>query len=220
MCLPKDHGGLGVLDLEVMNIALLSKWLWKLFNEDGLWQQILRAKYLKKDTLCQVVKKSGDSHFWQGLMEIKHLFWSYCRIDLGNGEKTSLWEDHWIGDKYLSKTFSRLFDTSLNKKISVKTAVEMGFTNLKFRRALVGVIQEQWVQMRDMLAGVILTERPDRLIRKIINSGNFSVKSFYTAMQTSRIVPYKFLWKVKLPLKIKTFIWLVLKKSILTRDVL
>jgi hypothetical protein len=28
--------GLGVLDLEKMIIALLSKWLWKLFNEDGI----------------------------------------------------------------------------------------------------------------------------------------------------------------------------------------
>ena len=39
-------------------------------------------------------------------------------------------------------------------------------------------------------------------------------------MQLSNTVPYKFLWKVKIPLRVKTFIWLVLKKSILTRDVL
>jgi hypothetical protein len=35
--LPKDLGGLGILDLDVMNISLLSKWLWKLFNEKGDW---------------------------------------------------------------------------------------------------------------------------------------------------------------------------------------
>jgi hypothetical protein len=51
VCMPKDQGGLGVLDLEKMNIALLSKWLWKLFNEDGIWQQILRKKYLQKQNL-------------------------------------------------------------------------------------------------------------------------------------------------------------------------
>jgi hypothetical protein len=50
--MPKDQGGLGVLDLEKMNIALLPKRLWKLFNEDGIWQQILRKKYLIKQTLC------------------------------------------------------------------------------------------------------------------------------------------------------------------------
>lgn len=36
VCRPKDLGGLGVSDLELMNIALLAKWLWKLFNVDGL----------------------------------------------------------------------------------------------------------------------------------------------------------------------------------------
>jgi hypothetical protein len=38
----RDQGGLGVLDLDKMSIALLAKWIWKLFNEDGIWQKILR----------------------------------------------------------------------------------------------------------------------------------------------------------------------------------
>ena len=46
--MPKDQGGLAILDLDLMNVALLSKWLWKLFNESGPWQQILVNKYLKK----------------------------------------------------------------------------------------------------------------------------------------------------------------------------
>jgi hypothetical protein len=36
VCLPKDQGGLGVLDLRVMNICLLAKWLWNLEFSDGL----------------------------------------------------------------------------------------------------------------------------------------------------------------------------------------
>jgi hypothetical protein len=63
LCLPKDQGGLGILDLDIMNIPLLSKWLWKLFNEKGVWQSILIGKYLRKITLEQAVAKPGDSHF-------------------------------------------------------------------------------------------------------------------------------------------------------------
>lgn len=37
VCLPKDQGGLGILDLGDMNSALLGKWLWRLENEDGQW---------------------------------------------------------------------------------------------------------------------------------------------------------------------------------------
>ena len=33
VCRPKDLGGLGVLNSKVMNIALLTKWMWRLFDE-------------------------------------------------------------------------------------------------------------------------------------------------------------------------------------------
>lgn len=36
VCQPKGQGGLGVFDLNVMNISLLGKWLWKLENEEGV----------------------------------------------------------------------------------------------------------------------------------------------------------------------------------------
>jgi hypothetical protein len=48
VCLPKDQGGLGVIDLEVMNIALLSKWLWKIFNEKGQWQTTLQTQIFEE----------------------------------------------------------------------------------------------------------------------------------------------------------------------------
>lgn len=48
ICQPKDQGGLGVTDLDVKNISLLCKWLWKLENEEGDWQEVIRSKYVKK----------------------------------------------------------------------------------------------------------------------------------------------------------------------------
>jgi hypothetical protein len=35
---PKSIGGLGIIDLDVQNKCLLSKWIIKLLNEEGLWQ--------------------------------------------------------------------------------------------------------------------------------------------------------------------------------------
>jgi hypothetical protein len=72
---PKSVGGLSIIDLEVQNKCLLSKWLFKLINEEGIWQDILKKKYLKGKTLAQVEKKKGDSHFWSGLMDVKNIFW-------------------------------------------------------------------------------------------------------------------------------------------------
>jgi hypothetical protein len=78
-----------------------------------------------------------------------------------------------------------------------------------------------WDALRNLCRNVVLNDNDeDRLIWTLSPSRVFSFRSFYLAMQSCGSVPYKFLWKVKLPLRIKAFMWLVLKKSILTRDVL
>jgi hypothetical protein len=59
---------MGIVDLDIQNKCLLSKWILKLINKDGLWKQMLKKKYLKGKTLSQVQKKNGDSQLWSGLM--------------------------------------------------------------------------------------------------------------------------------------------------------
>jgi hypothetical protein len=65
VCQPKDHGGLGVQNLEIQNQALLSKWLFKLLDEDGLWQTILHNKYVAGQTIRKVDRKLGIHTFGQ-----------------------------------------------------------------------------------------------------------------------------------------------------------
>ena len=175
--MPKDQGVLGILDLEVMNIALLSKWLWKLFNEEGMWQQILTNKYLKKHTLCQVLVTPGDSHFWQELVEVKRYFWPCVRVIVGDGRKTSFWEDHWISDGSLAQKFPRLFSVSLDKSITVRAAMEIGVSGFRFRRVLVGILGEYWMQLQNTIHGFTLPGGTDKLSWKLTQSGSFSVKS-------------------------------------------
>jgi hypothetical protein len=52
LCLPQDCGGLGVLDLATMNKSLFCKWLWKLENDEGTWQQLLTRKKLQNQVLA------------------------------------------------------------------------------------------------------------------------------------------------------------------------
>jgi hypothetical protein len=56
-CRPKDQGGLGIEVLELKNKSLLSKWLFKIINEEGVWQELLQNKYLHSKTLSQVEAK-------------------------------------------------------------------------------------------------------------------------------------------------------------------
>ena len=74
ICRPKSQGGLGIQDLEIKNISLLSKWVYRLLTEDGVWQEIIRNKYVGSKAISQVYWKPGDSHFWSGVMKAKEFF--------------------------------------------------------------------------------------------------------------------------------------------------
>ena len=85
LCQPKDQGGLGIHKLQIKNMALLSKLLYRLLKTDGTWQQMLHNKYLGTKPLVQVQWKSGDSHFWAGLMKAKRDFLSFGTFLIKDG---------------------------------------------------------------------------------------------------------------------------------------
>jgi hypothetical protein len=85
---PRSVGGLVIIDLDIQNKCLLSKWIFKLLSEDGVWQQMLKKKYLKGKTLSEVERKKGDSHFWSRLMEVKKLVLERGRFQVQDGSQT------------------------------------------------------------------------------------------------------------------------------------
>jgi hypothetical protein len=85
ICRPNDQGGLGVEVLELKNKCLLRKWLFKLINEKGVWQQLLHNKYLHSKSLSQVNVRPDDSPFWKGLMRVKEEFFKRGAFILGDG---------------------------------------------------------------------------------------------------------------------------------------
>jgi hypothetical protein len=60
ICKHKKKGGLGIKDIRKMNLSLLCKWWWKSDNEEGLWQDITKFKYLKDGSICDPHKKQYD----------------------------------------------------------------------------------------------------------------------------------------------------------------
>ena len=59
----KRPWGLGIHDLELKNIALFSKWLYRLLTTDGVWQQLIHNKYLGSQPLSQVQWKTRNLCF-------------------------------------------------------------------------------------------------------------------------------------------------------------
>jgi hypothetical protein len=75
VCKPKELGGLGVLNTKSMNIALMVKWIWKLYQgAKGLWADLIREKYLRGQNLYAGEVPTHGSQFWNAIPKVKWHF--------------------------------------------------------------------------------------------------------------------------------------------------
>ena len=220
ICRPKDQGGLGVEVLELKNKCLLSKWLFKLLNEEGVWQELLQNKYLQSKTLAQVEAQPTDSPFWKGLMRVKDDFFSRGSFVVGNGETTRFWEDTWLGNSPLMNQYPLLYNIVQNQHASVHDVLHNAPPlNIGFRRALVGNKWDMWSHLCLRLMQVTLNNVPDYFKWNLNQNGQFTVKSMYEDLMNGHtIYLQKYLWKLKIPQKIKKIMWFLHRKVLLTKD--
>uniref|UniRef100_A0A453SBR7 Uncharacterized protein n=1 Tax=Aegilops tauschii subsp. strangulata TaxID=200361 RepID=A0A453SBR7_AEGTS len=115
ICKPKDQGGLGIISSKRMNIALLSKWLWRITSgEGGLWLDIIRAKYFYGQGLA-FAQRSGGSQFWQTIIQLMPALRLGSSISVGAGTTTLFGLDRWSGAQpfWFQPLFNICADSSL-----------------------------------------------------------------------------------------------------------
>jgi hypothetical protein len=201
-----------------MNISLLCKWWWKIENEEGLWQEIVRKKYKIKGGIAQLRTKQSNSPLWNDLLKIKDLYVKGRVMKIGNGKETNFWRDSWCDSIPLKERFKEVFDLCNEQKGSVAEVAGRRW-RLTFRRWLDEPAQIQLRQLRDILTTCALGEEKDSPIWKWEKSKKFSIKTMYAHLCSTDIDIYnKRIWKAKIPLKIKVFMWLLQQNAILTKD--
>lgn len=107
---------------------------------------------------------------------------------------------------------------TFSKTVTVNKVVLYVGSCLSFRRCLWGDLALAWNDLFAIIQGTSLSSINDSVSWKL-DRGKFSVKSMHNSLQTRQPKKvYKQLWKLKLPGKIKIFLWLVLWGRILTKD--
>ncbi|KAK1646353.1 hypothetical protein QYE76_064158 [Lolium multiflorum] len=139
VCKPKAFGGLGILNTKLMNIALMLKWIWKLYQDaEGLWADIIRAKYLRGRDLFDGNVPVRGSQFWNSIQKIKWYFKLGAKHGARNGRRTRFWLDWWTGRGPFMARFPLLFGCCTDPLISVADAAPRegtpGDWNVEFRR--------------------------------------------------------------------------------------
>jgi hypothetical protein len=121
VCQPKCKGGFGVRDIKAVNLSLLMKWRLRLLNSEvsGIWKDVLAAKYgahiLHKVVWQNRANPRLASNWWKDMCDLKVCVesknWIVESISpcLGNGARTSFWNDKWCRESILNIKFPRLF---------------------------------------------------------------------------------------------------------------
>ncbi|XP_031105595.1 uncharacterized protein LOC116010359 [Ipomoea triloba] len=217
----KFEGGLGLRKLDKMNEAFLAKLGWRLMqNEDSLWTQVLKAKYAITSVDCMTWRpKANMSFVWKGILNTIPILQGGRVKLINNGQSTQFWTDRWVGLSPL-----------INKATSMISLWDRYRTVDSYWKENQGW---DWEELQDYLpetslnelAAIIIddnTEIADSFGWKYGTSEVFSVCAAYdlatnhsTTMETAK---WNAIWSLKLPNRIKLFLWLTRHERIMTNS--
>jgi hypothetical protein len=72
-----------------MNVSLLCKWWWLLETGEGLFQDIVKLKYVKHFPICAIPLRMQDSPLWKDLMKARCIYLRGTGFKLNNGRHIS-----------------------------------------------------------------------------------------------------------------------------------
>ena len=89
---PKRKGGLGVINLQVQNDALLLKHLHKFYSKvDVPWVNLIWSKYYS-NKVSHATREVG-SFWWKDVQWLSIIFRNIARCNIGDGTTVTLWHD-------------------------------------------------------------------------------------------------------------------------------
>jgi hypothetical protein len=208
--------GLGFTNTRVMNHCLLAKWIFKIENnEDNICCNLLRRKYFGERGFFSY-KNTNCSQFWKGLLEVKEQCRRGLAYVLGNGKKIRFWHDVWIEGCPLKISFPNLFEICNQQDWSVHRILVDGSPKLSFRRIFGLREEKEWLELSQILEAISLTDDKDSVRWVLEKAKTFSTASLYRELTFSGFTNKWLLcvWRAKLPLKIRVFLWQVFNDKI------
>jgi hypothetical protein len=119
---PKNQGGLGVLDLDTQNRALLLKNLDKFYNNNDIpWVKLVKGAYYNNGSLPG--GSVEGSFWWKTHLKLVDTFKGLAKCNLGNGKSSFFWQDNW-DDNCLMHSMPHLVTYARNHLVTVREVLE------------------------------------------------------------------------------------------------
>ncbi|GJU78316.1 hypothetical protein Tco_1275386 [Tanacetum coccineum] len=192
----------------------------------SLWAKVIRGIHGEDGKLHQIVKQSHISIWLDIVRETSYLqnqgldLCGFIHKKMGNGSKTSFWEDTWRGKTDFKSLYPMIYALESCKNITVSE--KMSHVNLAFsfrRNPRVGIEHTQFTDLVTRLEGFVQVEMRDRWALLKEGSGDFSVASVRKMIDDRWLpnVSTKTRWSNVVPIKINVHAWKVRLDCLPTR---
>ena len=212
--------------MRLFNRALLGKWLWRFGNErETLWRQVIHSKYgsLPGGWASANIPGPYGVGLWKNIKKDWAHFTCFLRFEVGDGTQIKFWNDFWCEIGPLKEVFPELYSISRNKEAWVADHLiyqnEVVTWFLNFIQPAHDWELEAISSFMDVLyQSGVKGCAPDKVWWQRSMGKGFQVKLYYKALLPSSgiLVPWKSIWKVKVPPRVSFFVWAAAIDRILT----
>ena len=226
LCQPKSEGGLGFKDLCKFNKVMLAKQVWRLIHDkESLFYKVFKAKYFSNKSIFEA-KSSTGSFAWKSILWSRDLIEKGSFWRIGNGNSVRIYTDAWLPSPKGRISSPMLQLVLLSTVVSLIDSAT-GWWNINLIDRCFHPLEARLIKSLP-LSSIPL---PDSLVWSSEKSGSYCVKSGYKLLcnlhnldtnhlqiSESQLGFWKSIWKMKVPGKIKHFIWKACTNSLPTKD--
>ncbi|XVF16288.1 hypothetical protein REPUB_Repub10bG0018300 [Reevesia pubescens] len=217
ICLPKDQGGLGLRKSRSVNLSFLAKLGWKILQDnDNLWIEVMKMKYLRKQDFLTVTIKGADSYTWKSIIKGRMILQQGLGMNVYNGKSTKFWLDEWLpGGALINKAIRVLTDKEANSHVAdfldATNNWDVNLLNGVVGKDTLDLIKAKWVDKHSPIN--------DDIFWKHTDDGNFTVGSAYNSQLEKLPHPcsaWKNIWALPCTGKMKLFLWKIFQDALPT----
>lgn len=213
--LPRKMGGPGIRRAREAHTALLGKLVWELLHPSNkLWTQIYRSKYIGEyGNMLQLSSAANSSYCWRSVVKSAQAIKDGFSWRIGDGSHVSFYFDKWLIDGPICDLVPVISEEI--KVLKVSDLIVFGSWNFELLGDNFPLEIKEKIQSYPL---ILFESIQDEVVWGEETNGSFSASSCYNWLTTkersaSLGVSWNWVWKLKIPEKIKVLIWLLRHNS-------
>ncbi|XP_073360718.1 uncharacterized protein [Aegilops tauschii subsp. strangulata] len=219
---PKNKGGLGILNLGVQNVALLLKHANNFLNKKDLpWVSLIWDSYYHG----RVPQGTSDcgSFWWKDICKVMQNFRECAWVQINEGDTALMWSDNWQLDDQVSSLqirFPGLFSYVKDPWITAKEFLDSHDMFQHFHLPLSSQAFDDLTTLQSLLGGHNRAPGSKDIWFWNETAKGYSPKLFYShTFASESFNPLtSWIWKSSCTMKIKVFAWMLIMDRLNTKD--